>query len=62
MPQLIEEVLHNKEKHLQDKQMEQAGPEEQREIKKIVVVGPQLRQYSNNFVRGTEMLIRHTRQ
>ena len=42
--------------------MEQAGPEEQREIKKIVVVGPQLRQFSNNFVRGTEMLIRHTRQ
>ena len=42
--------------------MEQAGLEEQREMEKIAVVGPQSRKFSTNFVKGTEMLIRHTRQ
>ena len=42
--------------------MEQAGLEELQVMEKIAVVGPQSRKFSTNFVKGTEMLIRHTRQ
>ena len=41
--------------------MEQVGPEEQ-QVMKIAAEDLQLRKFSTNFVKGTEMLIRHTRQ
>ena len=36
--------------------------EEQRVMQKIAVVDLQSRKFLTNFVKGTEMLIRHTRQ